>query len=43
MLFRSYADAEVAAARGDLKGKTEADALIAYLQSLGTLIKNKAL
>jgi len=38
-----YADAEIAAARGDLKGKSEADALIAYLQSLGTLIKNKAM
>jgi len=38
-----YADADVAGAREALKGKTEADALIAYLQSLGTLIKNKAM
>jgi cytochrome c oxidase cbb3-type subunit 2 len=34
-----YADAEVAGAREQLKGKTEMDALIAYLQSLGTALK----
>ena len=36
-----YTDAEIAAARGELKGKTEMDALIAYLQVLGTALKNK--
>jgi len=30
-----YTDAEIAAAATDVKGKTEIDALIAYLQSLG--------
>jgi len=35
-----YTDAEIAGAREQLKGKTELDALIAYLQGLGTLIKN---
>jgi cytochrome c oxidase cbb3-type subunit 2 len=34
-----YADAEIAAAPGELAGKTEQDALIAYLQSLGTALK----
>lgn len=34
-----YTDAEIAAAAGDVKGKTELDALIAYLQSLGTAVK----
>jgi cytochrome c oxidase cbb3-type subunit 2 len=38
-----YAEADIAGAREALKGKTETDALIAYLQSLGTLIKNKAM
>jgi len=38
-----YADADIAGAREALKGKSETDALIAYLQSLGTLIKNKAM
>jgi cytochrome c oxidase cbb3-type subunit 2 len=37
-----YSDQEIAGAREELKGKTEADALIAYLQSLGTALKNKA-
>jgi cytochrome c oxidase cbb3-type subunit 2 len=37
-----YTDAEIAAARGELKDKSEMDALIAYLQVLGTAIKNKA-
>jgi cytochrome c oxidase cbb3-type subunit 2 len=40
-LGHPYADAEIAAARGDLAGKTEQDALIAYLQVLGTSIKSK--
>lgn len=35
-----YTDAEIAGARAQLQGKTELDALIAYLQGLGTLIKN---
>jgi cytochrome c oxidase cbb3-type subunit 2 len=37
-----YADAEIAAAQGELKGKSEMDALIAYLQVLGTALKNRA-
>jgi cytochrome c oxidase cbb3-type subunit 2 len=36
-----YSDAEIAAAPEELKGKTEQDALIAYLQGLGTLIKTR--
>ena len=36
-----YTDEEVAAAPGELKGKTEMDALIAYLQGLGTALKAK--
>jgi cytochrome c oxidase cbb3-type subunit 2 len=31
-----YTDAEIAAGREELKDKTEMDALIAYLQGLGT-------
>ena len=38
-----YTEADIAGAREALKDKTETDALIAYLQSLGTLIKNKAM
>ncbi|MDE2401874.1 MAG: cytochrome-c oxidase, cbb3-type subunit II [Burkholderiales bacterium] len=34
-----YSDAEIAAAAGEVKGKTEIEALIAYLQVLGTAIK----
>ncbi len=34
-----YTDEQVANARGDLAGKTEQDALIAYLQGLGTVLK----
>jgi cytochrome c oxidase cbb3-type subunit 2 len=37
-----YSDQDIAGAREELKGRTEADALIAYLQSLGTALKNKA-
>ncbi len=37
-----YGDKEIAAAKEELKGKTEMDALIAYLQVLGTAIKQKA-
>jgi cytochrome c oxidase cbb3-type subunit 2 len=36
-----YSDEEIAAAREQLKGKTEMDALIAYLQVLGTALKSK--
>jgi cytochrome c oxidase cbb3-type subunit 2 len=34
-----YTDEEIAQAPADLKGKTEMDALVAYLQSLGRLLK----
>ncbi|HVZ43413.1 MAG TPA: cytochrome-c oxidase, cbb3-type subunit II [Ramlibacter sp.] len=34
-----YADADIAQAPAELKGKTEMDALVAYLQSLGKLLK----
>jgi len=36
-----YSAAEIAAAPDELKDKTEEDALIAYLQGLGTLIKTR--
>jgi cytochrome c oxidase cbb3-type subunit 2 len=36
-----YSAAEIAAAPEELKDKTEEDALIAYLQGLGTLIKTR--
>lgn len=36
-----YTDEQIANATDGLKGKTEADALIAYLQQLGTLIKER--
>jgi cytochrome c oxidase cbb3-type subunit 2 len=36
-----YTDAEVAAAPAELKDKTEMDALIAYLQVLGTALKTR--
>jgi len=34
-----YSDAEIAAAPEEVKGKTEMDALVAYLQVLGTALK----
>jgi cytochrome c oxidase cbb3-type subunit 2 len=34
-----YTDEEIAKAKGELSGKTEMDALIAYLQVLGTALK----
>ena len=34
-----YTDEEIKAAPAELEGKTEQDALVAYLQGLGTLIK----
>jgi cytochrome c oxidase cbb3-type subunit 2 len=36
-----YADAEIAGARKELEGKTEMDALIAYLQGLGLALKDR--
>jgi len=36
-----YSDAEIAESRAQLKDKTEMDALISYLQVLGTALKNK--
>ena len=36
-----YSDDEIAKAPEALKGKTEADALIAYLQNLGTAVKSR--
>jgi cytochrome c oxidase cbb3-type subunit 2 len=36
-----YSDGDIAGAKDAVKGKTEMDALVAYLQSLGTIIKNK--
>ena len=38
-LGHPYSDADIAGAKKDLAGKTEADALIAYLQVLGTSLK----
>ncbi|RJG01534.1 cytochrome-c oxidase, cbb3-type subunit II [Noviherbaspirillum sedimenti] len=36
-----YTDEQIAKAADDVKGKTEEDALVAYLQVLGTAVKNK--
>ena len=36
-----YSDAQIAAAPDEVKGKTELDALVAYLQVLGTAIKSR--
>ena len=36
-----YTDADIAGAEAAVKGKTEMDALVAYLQGLGTIIKSK--
>jgi cytochrome c oxidase cbb3-type subunit 2 len=36
-----YSDAEIAKAPQEVAGKTEEDALIAYLQELGTVIKSR--
>ncbi|HJV00738.1 MAG TPA: cytochrome-c oxidase, cbb3-type subunit II [Burkholderiaceae bacterium] len=40
-LGHPYSDEEIAAAPDELKDKTEEDALIAYLQGLGTVIKTR--
>ena len=37
-----YAEEEIKGARADLQGKSEMDALISYLQVLGTALKSKA-
>ena len=37
----SYTDADIAGAQAAVAGKTEMDAMVAYLQSLGTALKNK--
>ena len=37
-----YTDGDIASARVDVAGKSEAEALIAYLQQLGTLLKRDA-
>jgi cytochrome c oxidase cbb3-type subunit 2 len=37
-----YSDKEIGEAKAELRGKTEMDALIAYLQVLGTALKSKA-
>jgi len=37
-----YADEDIKGARAELQGKSEMDALIAYLQVLGTALKSKA-
>ncbi|HEY9899206.1 MAG TPA: cytochrome-c oxidase, cbb3-type subunit II [Pantanalinema sp.] len=39
MLGTPYTDAEIAAAPAELEGKTELDALVTYLQGLGTAVK----
>ncbi|MDD3517747.1 MAG: cytochrome-c oxidase, cbb3-type subunit II [Chromatiales bacterium] len=36
-----YTDAEIAAAAGEVQGKTEMQALIAYLQGMGTAIQSR--
>jgi len=36
-----YSEADIAGAEAAVRGKTEMDALVAYLQGLGTLIKSK--
>jgi len=40
-LGHPYSDEQVKSAAEDVKGKTEMDALIAYLQSLGLALKDK--
>jgi cytochrome c oxidase cbb3-type subunit 2 len=40
-LGHPYSDEDIARAPELLKGKTEMDALIAYLQGLGTLVRSQ--
>ena len=37
-----YSDEQIKGAKAELQGKSEMDALISYLQVLGTALKNKA-
>ena len=37
----TYSESEIASAENDVKDKTEIDALVAYLQELGTVIKTR--
>jgi len=37
-----YTEEQIKGARAELQGKSEMDALIAYLQGLGTALKSKA-
>ena len=37
----AHTDADIAGAQAAVAGKTEMDAMVAYLQSLGTALKNK--
>ena len=39
LVGHGYTEEQIAAAPGELEGKTEMDAMIAYLQSLGTSVK----
>jgi cytochrome c oxidase cbb3-type subunit II len=41
VLGHPYSDADIAGAKAQLSGKTEQDALVAYLQGLGTVLKNR--
>ena len=41
MMGVPYTDEDIAGAKDAVKGKTEMDALVAYLQGLGTAIKSK--
>jgi len=41
LLNTPYSDEEIAGVEKSLEGKTEMDALVAYLQSLGTHVKNR--
>jgi cytochrome c oxidase cbb3-type subunit 2 len=36
-----YTDADIAGASAAVEGKTELDALVAYLQNLGTALSNR--
>jgi len=36
-----YSEADIAGSRAAVKGKTELDALVAYLQNLGTVISSR--
>jgi len=41
LLGHPYTDEQIEAAPGELEGRTEMDAIIAYMQSLGTAIKTR--